>query len=93
MILKGDTPKTLAQQFFKDEVVQYLEAVEWDRDHPEQAESKESKFFIILFRKRTSSHCVLIRLGISGSRGRFQWRFGAHQIACRARSHKHKRKR
>jgi hypothetical protein len=41
--LKGDTPKTLAQQFFKDEVVQYLEAVEWDRDHPEQAESKRKK--------------------------------------------------
>ena len=37
--LKGDTPKTLAQQFFKDQVVEYLEAVEWDRDHPEQAES------------------------------------------------------
>ena len=36
---KGDTPKTLAQQFYKDEVVEYLEAVEWDRDHPEQAES------------------------------------------------------
>ena len=37
---QGDTPKTLAQQFFKDQVVEYLEAVEWDRDHPEQAESK-----------------------------------------------------
>ena len=37
---QGDTPKTLAQQFFKDKVVEYLEAVEWDRDHPEQAESK-----------------------------------------------------
>lgn len=36
---QGDTPKTLAQQFFKDSVVEYLEAVEWDRDHPEQAES------------------------------------------------------
>lgn len=39
LFFKGDTPKTLAQQFYKDEVVQYLEAVEWDRDHPEQAES------------------------------------------------------
>lgn len=36
---QGDTPKTLAQQFYKDSVVEYLEAVEWDRDHPEQAES------------------------------------------------------
>ena len=28
---QGDTPKTLAQQFYKDEVVEYLEAVEWVR--------------------------------------------------------------
>ena len=41
---QGDTPKTLAQQFFKDQVVEYLEAVEWDRDHPEQAESKLNCF-------------------------------------------------
>lgn len=41
MNLKGDTPKTIAQQFFKDKVVEYLEAVEWDRDHPEQAESND----------------------------------------------------
>jgi ankyrin repeat domain-containing protein 42 len=37
---QGDTPKTMAQQFFKDHVSEYLEAIEWDRDHPEQAESK-----------------------------------------------------
>jgi hypothetical protein len=42
----------LAQQFFKDEVVQYLEAVEWDRDHPEQAESKESTFFYYSFSQK-----------------------------------------
>jgi hypothetical protein len=36
---QGDTPKTLAEQFFKIEVVEYLEALEWERDHPEQAES------------------------------------------------------
>ena len=40
-IKKGDTPKTLAQQFYKTETVEYLEAVEWDRDHPEHAESKQ----------------------------------------------------
>lgn len=36
---QGDSPKTLAQQFFKDHVTEYLEAIEWDRDHPEQAEN------------------------------------------------------
>ena len=45
IILKGDTPKTLAQQFYKDHVTEYLEAIEWDRDHPEQAESKIRNFF------------------------------------------------
>lgn len=40
---QGDTPKTLAQQFFKDHVTEYLEAIEWDRDHPEQAESNLNK--------------------------------------------------
>lgn len=42
-IEKGDTPKTLAQQFYKTEVVEYLEAIEWDRDHPENAESNSIK--------------------------------------------------
>jgi len=36
---QGDTPKTLAEQFFKTSIVDYLEAVEWERDHPEQSEN------------------------------------------------------
>ena len=37
---QGDTPKSLAEQFFKEECCTYLDALEWETDHPEQAESK-----------------------------------------------------
>ena len=36
----GETPKMLAQQFYKDSVVEYIGNIEWERDHPEEAESK-----------------------------------------------------
>ena len=29
----------MAEQFFKSQIVEYLDAVEWERDHPEQAEN------------------------------------------------------
>jgi len=37
---QGDTPKSLAEQFYKDDCCTYLDALEWERNHPEQAESK-----------------------------------------------------
>ena len=37
---QGDTPKSLAEQFCKDDCCTYLDALEWEQDHPEQAESK-----------------------------------------------------
>lgn len=39
---QGETPKDLAQQFYKDVVVEYINGIEWERDHPEEAESKSS---------------------------------------------------
>lgn len=39
----GDMPKMLAQQFYKDHIVEYICNVEWERDHPEEAQS-ESDF-------------------------------------------------
>ena len=36
----GDTPKTLAQQFHRQAVVDYIDNIEWERDHPEEVESK-----------------------------------------------------
>ena len=37
---QGETPKSLAEQFFKEDCCNYLDALEWEKDHPEQAESK-----------------------------------------------------
>ena len=36
----GETPKMLSQQFYKDNVVEYITNIEWERDHPEESESK-----------------------------------------------------
>ncbi|CAF0780144.1 unnamed protein product [Adineta ricciae] len=36
---QGDTPKSLAEQFFKESCCKYLDALEWEQDHPEQAEN------------------------------------------------------
>lgn len=36
----GDTPKMLAHQFYKTKVVEYITNIEWERDHPEEAQSK-----------------------------------------------------
>ena len=38
----GDTPKSVAEQFFKENCCTYLDALEWEQDHPEQAESTKS---------------------------------------------------
>ena len=37
---QGETPKDLAQQFYKDNILEYITGIEWERDHPEEAESK-----------------------------------------------------
>ena len=39
---QGETPKDLAQQFYKDNIIEYINGIEWERDHPEEAESKLS---------------------------------------------------
>jgi ankyrin repeat domain-containing protein 42 len=43
---QGDTPKSLAEQFYKDDCCTYLDALEWEQDHPEQAESIIHEDFI-----------------------------------------------
>ncbi|XP_052277014.1 ankyrin repeat domain-containing protein 42-like [Dreissena polymorpha] len=32
---QGETPKDLAQQFYKDAIMEYINGIEWERDHPE----------------------------------------------------------
>ena len=35
----GETPKMLAERFYKNDVFEYISNIEWERDHPEEAES------------------------------------------------------
>ena len=35
----GETPKNLAQRFFKQDVVEYISHIEWERDCPEEVKS------------------------------------------------------
>lgn len=35
----GETPKMLAENFYKNDVVEYINNIEWERDHPEEAAS------------------------------------------------------
>jgi len=35
----GETPKMLAERFYKSDVIEYVSNIEWERDHPEEAES------------------------------------------------------
>uniref|UniRef100_A0A8C3RHM0 Uncharacterized protein n=1 Tax=Chelydra serpentina TaxID=8475 RepID=A0A8C3RHM0_CHESE len=37
----GETPKDLAQRFYKENIVQYIDSVEHERDHPEEQESDD----------------------------------------------------
>ncbi|RNA14408.1 ankyrin repeat domain-containing 42 [Brachionus plicatilis] len=61
---QGDTPKTLAQQFYKDSIVEYLEAVEWDRDHPEQAENLAFPAHIAAFNGDLDHIKLLVEQGV-----------------------------
>ncbi|XP_077154765.1 ankyrin repeat domain-containing protein 42 isoform X4 [Ranitomeya variabilis] len=36
---KGDNPKDLARRFYKEKVIQYIDGVEYERDHPEEMEN------------------------------------------------------
>jgi len=63
---QGDTPKSLAEQFYKEDCCTYLDALEWEHDHPEQAESKANtklsiqikiKYFPFILRSSFSSSC------------------------------------
>ncbi len=50
----GETPKMLSHQFYKQQVVDYITNIEWERDHPEETES-ESRFHPV----GTASGCEL----------------------------------
>ncbi|KAL5005053.1 hypothetical protein ScPMuIL_018509 [Solemya velum] len=36
---QGETPRDLAQQFYKDHIIEYINGIEYEQDHPEEAEN------------------------------------------------------
>lgn len=36
----GETPKDLAQRFYKDNILEYISHIEYEEDHPEKEESE-----------------------------------------------------
>ncbi|XP_064615076.1 ankyrin repeat domain-containing protein 42-like [Liolophura sinensis] len=36
---QGETPRNLAQQFYKENIMTYIDGIEYERDHPEQQEN------------------------------------------------------
>ena len=57
----GETPKMQSQQFYKDHVVEYITNIEWERDHPEESESK-SCFGLNLFHIRIGVTKIILQI-------------------------------
>ena len=56
----GETPKMLAQQFYKDNILEYVNNIEWERDHPEEAESESlPRYYSQIIAIETSSHHMI----------------------------------
>ena len=45
----GEMPKDLAEQFYKENVVKYIETIECEKDHPEDLESKIQYIYIYIY--------------------------------------------
>ena len=57
----GETPKMLAQQFYKEQVVEYVSNIEWERDHPEESESESVKLSSVWWTLRSLfSVCFIV---------------------------------
>ncbi|XP_038069458.1 ankyrin repeat domain-containing protein 42-like [Patiria miniata] len=60
----GETPKTLASQFYKQNCVDYINAVEWERDHPEDEENLAFPAHIAAYTGDLSHLKMLIEQGV-----------------------------
>jgi len=50
----GETLKMLAERFYKNDVLEYISNIEWERDHPEEAESKLFYHFFLYVNNNSS---------------------------------------
>uniref|UniRef100_A0A8C5LYY4 Ankyrin repeat domain 42 n=1 Tax=Leptobrachium leishanense TaxID=445787 RepID=A0A8C5LYY4_9ANUR len=58
------TPKELAQRFFKESVVQYINGVEYERDHPEEQENLAFPAHVAAFKSDLVTLRKLVESGI-----------------------------
>ncbi|KAF6017795.1 ANKRD42 [Bugula neritina] len=61
---QGETPKNMGQQFYKHHVVEYIEGIEWERDHPEEAENLAFPAHIAAYQGDLEHLKMLIENGI-----------------------------
>lgn len=60
----GETPKDLAGRFYKNNIVQYIEGVEYERDHPEEHENLSFPAHVAAYRGDLVTLRRLVESGI-----------------------------
>ncbi|XP_014774700.1 ankyrin repeat domain-containing protein 42 isoform X3 [Octopus bimaculoides] len=60
----GEVPKDLASQFYKENVVNYIEAIEWKKEHPEKSENLSFPAHVAASRGNLEHLQMLIENGI-----------------------------
>ncbi|KAM4698998.1 ankyrin repeat domain-containing protein 42 [Discoglossus pictus] len=60
----GDTPRDLAQRFYKEKIVQYIDGVEFERDHPDEQENLTFPAHVAAFKGDLVTLRKLIESGI-----------------------------
>ncbi|KAL3846546.1 hypothetical protein ACJMK2_017525 [Sinanodonta woodiana] len=61
---QGETPRDLAQQFYKDHIIEYIQGVEWERDHPEEAENLAFPAHVAAFKGDLDHLRMLVENGV-----------------------------
>ncbi|MEE6520054.1 hypothetical protein FKM82_017851 [Ascaphus truei] len=60
----GETPKDLAQRFYKDKIVQYIDGMEYERDHPDEQENLAFPAHIAAFKGDLMTLRKLVESGV-----------------------------
>ncbi|CAI9715375.1 repeat domain-containing 42-like isoform X2 [Octopus vulgaris] len=60
----GEVPKDLASQFYKENVVNYIEAIEWKKEHPEKSENLSFPAHVAASRGNLEHLQMLVENGI-----------------------------
>ncbi|KAG9471051.1 ankyrin repeat domain-containing protein 42 [Eleutherodactylus coqui] len=61
---KGEKPKELARRFYKERIIQYIDSVEYERDHPEESENLAFPAHVAAFKGDLVTLRKLVESGI-----------------------------